>query len=173
METTTHEREVRTLPVLDVDALRTKAAAWLEQTEAAAAGDPEKLLTYFAAEDQEGATAAARLDAVVHTLLTDWTLRRGANLAGALGTNRSGVQKIKVRAAKAGHEPVEAAPTVLPKVAAAAKVHSIRRELYQDAWEHAIGALMDQGWKNADIARLVGRDASRISHLRNREGTAA
>lgn len=174
MDTTAAEREVRTLPPLDREPLRREAEAWVARALDGITDPKEKVKAagklHLRAEAAMKASGVER-GAVVWTLVTHYRLRRGAGLAAALGMQRSALQKVKDRAmANPPAEPVDDADKALPKVAKKAMRDMLREQAARRARDEAVRA---SGLSNVEAAELIGRDESRVSHIKHHEGTAA
>jgi hypothetical protein len=165
--------EVKTLPRLDTEKVEHEAREWVDalmagletpEARAKAAADLER------DEEKQAQRWAKKLEATVHTLTTAYWLRRGAGLAEAIGLPRSSLMVIRKRAAARGHDLVPDAPKVLPKVAYHAAIHSARQAYARKLRDAAaLELVQDHGWTNAAAGELIGRDQSRISHLRHRD----
>lgn len=193
--------DVRTLPRLDETSISEAAQAWVasRMSECADAEDRAKTAAQLVIkEDKATEKVRAERDAAACTLSAYYRVRRGADIPGALGVNRTRWKNIRDRVAAqhgftravedrsgktrvvgswddlmaAGYEfpRVPNAPAVLPGLAKQAETHAQRAEFARRARDAAARELGEQrGWSNARIARLIGRDASRVSHIKHKE----
>lgn len=181
MDTTASEREVRTLPQLDAAAITAAAAAWVD-ARIKDLTDSEDLARVAAkiATREFATTEDVRVerDAAAYTVATTYRLRRGANMPGALGVNRNRWKVIRDKQKELAESgqwrgPIDNALEVLPKLAAKAALHNARSEAARKVMYAATRQLSALGWTNAAIGELIGRDASRVSHIKHMEGDAA
>lgn len=169
------ELEVRNLPRLDEAPIAKAAQAWVTQR-LSEHTDPEARATaaakIVATEGRAADRARAARDAAAHTIVTRYRVRRGADIAGALGVNRTRWKAIRDSQAELDPAPVDNAPEVLPNLAAAAEKHAQRAEAARVARDEAAGVLLAEGRSNAEVAKMIGVDPSRVSHIKHREQVA-
>lgn len=168
---------VRSLPQLDVEALA--AAAEAEVVDALGVPlvhEAERRAVAAAAllGELEAALPAARAerDLAAWTIWTQCNVRHGANVPGAIGVKRVAWKKIRDRLDAAQPAPMPDALDRLEELATTwftihAKIEAALQYRYD-----AEDDLLTAGWSKADIARLIGRDPSRVSR-RTTEGPAA
>lgn len=168
----TPKPEVTSLPPLDIEKVTQDAKEWIDRAlagvataegRAAAASDLER------DEAKQAARWKKKREAAVHTLTVAYRLRRGAGLAEALGVPRSSLMVIRKRAAAAGHDLIPEADKVLPSVARHAATHIAREEYARRLRDAAVLELVEAEWTNAKIGELIGRDQSRVSHIKHRD----
>lgn len=168
------DRDVWSLPPLDHDALAREAAAWAnERVPLMPAQDAASGAAALIAELEAALPAArAERDRAAWTVWTDWHVRHGAKLPEAIGVKRVAWKKIKDRLDAEQPAKMSDALIRLPELAAAwgraaARIEALLRIRYA-----AEDELLAAGWTKADIARLIGRDPSRVSR-RTTDGSAA
>lgn len=169
------DRDVWSLPPLDHAALTREACEWadLQVPLATPAEDAARRAAGLIAE-LEAALPAAReaRDLAAWTVWSDWHVRHGAKLPEAIGVKRVAWKKIKDRLDASQPEKMPAALDRLPELAAewgrtTARIDALLRIRY-DAEDRLLAA----DWTKAQIARLIGRDPSRVSR-RTTDGSAA
>lgn len=178
--TTTTLLEVRNLPVLNTDAIATEAAAWVD-SRLEGLTDAEEVAKQAArivlSEDRAAEKERIKRDAAAYTLETGYRLRRGANLAGAMGVQRSRLmvirRKMKEQADAGRFKPVPDAEKVLPRLAKKAAEHNARVAAARVRRDAAVDQLVAAGWKGARIAEIVGTDPSRVSHIKHKVAEVA
>lgn len=205
--TPTTAPEVKNLPPLDTAQVEADAAAWVDERLTRASADGAAMVAADAAslvlrEERAAEKARHERDHTACGLLAHYTVRRGADVAGALGVQRSRWNTIRDRAA-ADHgytriitdrhgrtrevgdwnalmaDPdfkfpyVENADKALPKLALKAATHTARAECARRRRDAAVEHLLTvEGKSNAEVARIIGRDPSRVSHIKHREAVA-
>lgn len=176
MNPTATQPEVRHLPPLDTAKIEKAAAEWV-QTRLTGITDPEQVAAAAGkiVETEKRAKEKALLarDMCVYTLETRYRLCRGADLAGALGmASRSRLtvirKQMKALADRGELVYTPNAAEVLPKLAAEAARHAARWTAAKKVRDKAVNQLLASGRSNADVGRLIGRHASRVSHLKHK-----
>jgi hypothetical protein len=102
-----------------------------------------------------------------------YRVRRGGGIHTALGVGRTRWQKIKEKQAQLGLAAVDSAPTRLPRLAKQTVLLTRRHDAALAARDAAVRDLLAAGWSNARVAEWIGRDAARVSHVRNKPMEAA
>lgn len=173
--------EVKTLPPLNVEKITAEAQAWVRErlhgltdpVEIAKASSKIK-----AAEDATAEKWRQKRNAAAYALKTRYRLRRGADLAGALGMQRSRLMVVhrKTQALVAsGHTlpHIEDPVAELPTLAARTAKHQGRADAANQARTEAVWALIDADWSNKRIADLIGVHPSQVSHIKNARAEVA
>lgn len=176
--TTTAEKapglpEVKSLPFLDVAAASAPAAAHVAAILKPAGDDLAERARLAAGaidrQEKELAEVRARRDAAAWTIENHYHARRAASMSRALGVGRTRWKAIKDRLALNPPAPVPDAPEVLPELAAKTVLLQATVNLLHEHRDEAARALKAAtGMTNADVARLIGRDPARVSHLMKR-----
>ena len=199
--TVTDEHEVRTLPTLDEASIDHAAAAWVAQRlnalpdaeeRAKAAG---RLVT---TEEKALNKVRRQRDAAACAILAHYRVRRGSDIPGALGVNRTRWKNIRdaeaarhgftrtERDERTGKEKVvgswedlvaagfdfpkvENAPKVLPKLARDSEMHAKRIEHAKVVRNAAAATLCARGMSNSEVGEIIGVDASQVSRIRNQD----
>ena len=175
------EKQSVALPALDRAAVDAEARAWVDERLAPCAGDPARLLqTASKLIDSQAAPferARAERDAIALSIREygpDATEpvpvnMRNVRLAEASGISRPRLQKLRTQLPH-GHAValVPEARKKLPRVARRAALYESRMDYARELRDTALAEAFKAGWKNAEIARLMSRDPSRIAHMRSK-----
>lgn len=178
-ETTATRPEVRDLPVLDTTAIHAAAEAWVagRLTDT----DPEALAVaahkIIDTERAHAQKAREDRDVALWTLDRHYRVRRGTNLVAVMGLHSRAAltkvrEKMREREAAGDFTPATDPAAQLVKASKTATVHTARAEAAIPYAERAIAALLADGWSNAAIGRLVGRDHSLVSRHRRKQEVA-
>lgn len=159
--------EVRTLPALDAVAVCKGATDDVDALFPAGMTAEERLLkAHDVAQDLEKRVqrAIAKRDAAAWTLETRYHCRRGTSIADALGVGRTRWKTIRdrIKAMDVEPDPIPNAPEALPRLAAKAARLQVQRDR---ALEIRKAAAAELDLPRAEIGRMLGLDASRVSHL--------
>lgn len=158
--------EVRTLPALDTAAVCKGAADAVDALFSPDMTLEERLVKAHRVQeelDKRVRKVRAERDAAAWTLYTEYRCRKGASIADALGVGRTRWKSIRDRIKDAvAPDPVPDAPTALPRLAA-------RTAVLQAQLDRALAirkaAADELDLPRAEIGRMLGLDASRVSHL--------
>lgn len=175
METRT---STQPLPPLDLDGIRHRAHAWVDGL-LVGITDAEALVAATSKIINDQAEPAERLRARREVLALSVReygpdaekpiprKTRNVRLAEAVGISRPRLQTLR-NALPGGVTPelVPNSRTELPRVARLAATYDARIEHARVLRDTAMKQLMDEGWRNIEISRLTGFDASRAAHLR-------
>jgi DNA-binding CsgD family transcriptional regulator len=171
------DRDLWSIDALDLDATAAEAQAWARVTWDPTA-DPAVLAVHVASTiDQLSAdliVARESRDLAAWSVSQAYHLRRGANMPGALGLKRVAWKKIRDR--YADDPPAALVPdalAALPGLAAEAARINARLDAALEVREAVVTRLAATGRTDAEIARLIGRDPSRVSRIRYRVKHAA
>lgn len=165
------------LPSLDLHQIREQAATWVQQRVADAPDDATIVgITSSIVDSEQRRYDRLRRERDLIALSVraygpDATgpnpvSLRNVRLAEAAGMSRSRLQAL---ADGYGGAPMPFAPNArerLPKVAHKCATHAARVEIARRLRDETVHRLLGAGWRNTDIARLMGRVAPRASHLR-------
>lgn len=195
--TATTEREVKTLPYCDIDDWNRQGAEYVAaKTEDATTAEERARVAGKIAKTEAAVVEKYRplRDAAAFAIAAHYWVRRGANLSGALGVNRTRWKAMKDKcAADLGYSTwdelmaadsslvpdVEDAPRVLADAAKRAgrangRFHAARK--VRDAAVAELLSMRDEAgkaiWTNAAVSDLIGTDPSRVSHIKHK-GAAA
>lgn len=169
------------LPALDTHGITADAEAWVAERLADVEDPPEVILAaskIIKAQRRPMETLRMQRDQLALSIreygpdAVEPVRRkvRNVRLAEAAGVSRARLQTLRdLWPEESGPPPlIPNARRDLPKIAKRAYMHEARIEAARRARDTAAKQLFDAGWKNADIARLMGRDPSRAAHLRAR-----
>lgn len=107
-------------------------------------------------------------DLAAYSVHVHYRVRRGGGIATALGVGRTRWQAIKEKQRELGLAAFDAAPTRLPALARQTVLLTRRYTAALAARDNAVQELIASGWSNARVAAWIGRDAARVSHVRNK-----
>lgn len=169
------DRDVWHLPPLDPtvgdwDAADERAA--LERI-----GDPERraraAADYIAKAQESHEKYRVARDAAAWTIAQEYHVRRGASIPAAMGVVRARWKSIRDQLAEQPPARVPSALTRLPELATKTARYAKAVAAGNEVRDQAVGELLSGGWTNAEVARLIGRDPSRVSKVRHRPSKAA
>lgn len=171
------DRDVWSLPLLDTAAIADNARQGVEVELAAHEPDAAEVAKAAATllDDINARLAAAReaRDLAAWTVWKDWHVRHGANIPGAIGVQRVAWKKIRDRLDAENPPHAEDALRRLPALAAAWAELAAAADAARQVRYSAEDRLLADGWNNAQVAQLIGRDPSRVSRRTSEADPAA
>lgn len=158
------------VPALDTAALDRRAQQWVHGALRAVADTREaRLARAVEVADEAAATEAhnrAERDRVALAIEEHFNVRRGAAMHSAVGVNRSRWLAMRTEGSTRKHPKRLADVDLLTRVAAATYEAKQIAAYARDARDAIVRELADEGMTNVDIAALIGRNPSQVSHIK-------
>jgi hypothetical protein len=157
------------VPALDTARLAQQARRWVDGLLHAAKSREDRLARAVELADEwtnaEAATRGQR-DKIALAIEAHFNVRRGAAMHSAIGVNRTRWLEMRTEGAGGKHPKRLADLDLLTK--AAADTYEARQiaAYARDVRDAIVRELADEGMTNVELAELIGRNPSQVSHIK-------